>query len=133
VPVKILLQALKTIPERQHTEVISDSQLTEDQIGILTRADESLGRRARAKRNDAVHAASVAKHRASVGEPPPKASHLEKSATLALDFIALAQVEPRRRLKALETQNAALDEKCRALEQRILELEAQRAIDHVDR
>ena len=47
-------------------------------------------------------------------------------ADITIDMILLHMVGPRRQNKTLETR-------CQALEQRLLELEAQRAIEHVER
>jgi hypothetical protein len=54
-------------------------------------------------------------------------------AEAVLDAITLALVQPRTRIKALETLNATLEQRCNALETRLLELEAREVMTHASR
>lgn len=101
--------------------------LTMDQIKALTTVDKQLGDRALHKRAEAQQKAAEARHRASMGEPPlqTKAFDVDAMVDQVLDVVTLALAKPRSRIAELEQKN-------QALEARVLELEAQKVISHVE-
>jgi hypothetical protein len=107
--------------------------LTQEQLDVLTTADENLGKRATSKRHDALQHAAEVRHQKALGEQPVKLSRHDVMAEAVLDAITLALVQPRTRIKALETLNATLEQRCNALETRLFELEAREAMTHADR
>lgn len=109
------------------TFMLEPEALTKEQIDALATADEALGRRATDKRAAALTAAAQGRHLAAFGQKATKPDLMESLGGQTADAILLALVEPRQRLKALEADRDTWAERYRALESRILELEAQRA------
>jgi hypothetical protein len=105
--------------------------LTQEDLDALRHVDEALGERAIVRRAEFLTKAADVRHRAAMGLPAVKKS-ADDMAIEVIDTITLALAQPRRRLKALETLNSELSARVNALANRLLELEAQRAIDHVE-
>jgi hypothetical protein len=114
--------------------LLEPEALTSDDLDVLTRVDPVLGECATKRRSEMLQKSAEARHRAALGQPPVvlKGFDVDSVADATLAVITLYLAKPRQRIRALEAQNAALAERCFALEQRMLELEAQRAISHVD-
>jgi len=101
--------------------------LTEEQITALRRVDPWLGDRAERKCQGAQQRAAVARHRAAMGQPPATVNRDEELADSVVDTIGLALAPQKARIKALETDLAALQQRYRDLETRLLETEAARS------
>ena len=115
------------------TFLVEPEALTDVQIDLMTRASQGLGERARKKRQDHQTKAAEARHRAAMGQPPVKTKAVEGMADTVLDLVTLSHVAPHNRIKALEAANEAWEQRYRALETRLLELEARSAEIHAGR
>jgi len=102
--------------------------LTDADIAILRSVDDLLADRATAKRRDAQSKAAAARHRAAMGEPPQKRNAAEQMADSVVDHLRLALAPERQRIKSLEAANATLQQQVQDMRDRLLELEASRAI-----
>jgi hypothetical protein len=108
--------------------MLEPERLTQEQIDRLTSVDDQLGARATKKRAEALARAATARHRAAMGEPPerPKQYRFDPQEVVSatVDTITISLAQPRGRIKALEAAKATLEERCAALERRVLEIEA---------
>lgn len=107
--------------------MVEPEALTQEQIAALRRADSWLGDRAVRKCHDALQKAAEARHRTAMGQPPAKVDRDDETAETIIDTIGLTLAPQKARIKALETQNATLEQRYRELETRVLELEAMRS------
>jgi hypothetical protein len=112
---------------------IEPEAITDDDIELMSKVDDVLAHKAAVRRADALRQCAEVRHRAATGQPPPKENRQEIYAELVSVYVINALAQPRQRIKALEANKTELETRIRSLEGRLLELKAQRAIDHVER
>jgi hypothetical protein len=115
---------------------VEPEAITDADLSVLAGVDDALAEKAATRRSDALRLSAEHRHRVAIGLPNLKTDRAEHFAELVTSTIIAQLARPRQRIKALEAQNVAWEQRYNALESRVLELEAQaaaRTVTHVER